>query len=400
LSETSTDSRKEPASQLPVAVRVLGWASLLNDSASEMVYALLPHFLLQTLGGNRFHVGLIEGCADATASLLKIWMGRVADRGGSRKAFIVMGYSVPALVRPLIGLATLPWHLFGARITDRLGKGIRTPPRDAMIADTTPADLRGRAFGYHRGMDNLGAAVGPLIAALFLALWPEQLRLLFLVTLLPGLLVVALLWFRLPDTRGPVVEPVQQAAGLPSHYSPGFVRYMVALLIFTLGNSSDAFLLVRAGELGVPILALPLLWCACHVAKSGSNFLLGRLIDQWGARRLLPVAWCAFALVYAGFALAGEASHMWALFIAYGLVMGLVEPAERTLVGQLVGRGKRGMGYAWYSFTSGMAALPASLACGALYQVAGPMAAFGYGAALAMVAVTVLATVRQPAEAT
>ena len=387
------DAEKAEPASLPVTVRVLGWASLLNDCASEMVYALLPHFLMQFLAGNRFLLGLIEGCADATASLLKIWMGRVADRGGSRKAFIVLGYSVPALVRPLIGLATLPWHLFAVRITDRLGKGIRTPPRDAMIADTTAAELRGRAFGFHRGMDNLGAAVGPLIAALFLAAWPDHLRSLFLLTLLPGLLVVALLAFRLPDARGPRVVPVLEAGQDRLSGSSGFIRYMVALLIFTLGNSSDAFLLVRAGEVGVPVAHLPLLWCACHVAKSGGNFLVGRWIDRLGARRLLPLAWCGFALVYAGFALANATWHAWALFLAYGLVMGLVEPAERTLVGHLVTHGRRGMGYAWYSFTSGIAALPASLVCGLLYQWSGPMAAFSYGSCLALVAVLILLTV-------
>jgi MFS family permease len=172
---------------------------------------------------------------------------------------------------------------------------------------------------------------------------------------------------------------------------------MAALLVFTLGNSSDAFLLVRAGELGVPVAILPLLWCVCHVAKSAGNFALGRLVDRAGARRLLPFAWLGFALVYAGFAFATNMGQIWFLFIAYGLVMGLVEPAERTLVGQLTGKGKRGMGYAWYGFTSGMAAMPASLICGALYQTAGPMAAFGWGALLALLALVILSTVTEPA---
>ena len=393
---SNQEAGKTEPSRLPATVKALGWASLLNDSASEMVYALLPHFLLQFLAGNRFLLGLIEGCADATASLLKIWMGHVADRGGSRKAFIVLGYSVPALARPLIGLATLPWHLFAVRITDRVGKGIRTPPRDAMIADTTAPELRGRAFGFHRGMDNLGAAVGPLIAAVFLALWPDHLRSLFLLTLIPGILVVALLAFRLPDRRGPVVVRVVDEGASQPGYSAGFFRYMMALMLFTLGNSSDAFLLVRASEVGVPVTHLPLLWCACHITKSGGNFLLGRLIDHWGARRLLPFAWSGFALVYGGFALAESPWHAWALFLAYGMVMGLVEPTERTLVGHLVGKGRRGMGYAWYSFTSGIAALPASLVCGLLYQSSGPMAAFAYGSCLAVLAVLILITVHTP----
>ena len=395
--DSATKTNDSRARGLPQTVKVLGWASLLNDSASEMVYALLPHFLLQLLKGNRFHLGLIEGCADATASLLKIWMGYVADREGSRKTLVVLGYSVPAMARPLIGLATAPWHLFGVRIIDRLGKGIRTPPRDAMIADSTEPDLRGRAFGFHRGMDNLGAAIGPLLAAGFLWVWPEQIRVLFLVTLLPGLLVVGILIFRLPDTRGPVHIPILDANNEKPQYSQAFIRYMAALLVFTLGNSSDAFLLVRAGELGVPVAILPLLWCVCHVAKSAGNFALGRLVDRAGARRLLPFAWLGFALVYAGFAFATNMGQIWFLFIAYELVMGLVEPAERTLVGQLTGKGKRGMGYAWYGFTSGIAALPASLICGALYQTAGPMAAFGWGALLALLALVILSTVTEPA---
>lgn len=385
-------NEKSVTETLPRTVKVLGWASLLNDSASEMVYSLLPHFLLQTLGGNKFHLGVIEGLADATASLLKLRMGQIADRGGSRKLFILFGYSIPALVRPLIGLATQPWHLMAARVTDRIGKGIRTPPRDAMIADTTPPGLRGQAFGFHRGMDNLGAAVGPLVAAGFLWMWPEKLRLLFLVTMIPGLLVLGILLFFLPDIRMTKVKKDQENAATPARYDPSFFRYMLALLIFTLGNSSDTFLLVRAEELGVPLVLLPLLWCVCHVAKSGGNFLLGRAVDKLGARTLLPLAWTGFALVYLGFALATNSLQVWGLFIAYGLVVGLVEPAERSLVSNLVGHGKRGMGYAWYSFTSGIAALPASLICGQLYQSAGPLAAFGFGTVLALAAVIILAT--------
>src|SRR5947207_2590638 len=199
MSQLSPPSTTSPPS-LPRNVKVLGLASLLNDVASEMIFPLLPDFLLTVLLGNRFALGVIEGAADSAASLLKLWSGGRSDRVGRRKGFVLFGYSLAALTRPHIGVIAAPWQLFAIRVGDRIGKGVRTSPRDALIADSTDPAIRGRAFGFHRAMDHLGAAVGPLLAAGFLALWPGQLRPLFLLTLLPGLTVLALLVFGLRET--------------------------------------------------------------------------------------------------------------------------------------------------------------------------------------------------------
>ncbi len=386
-----------PASppRLPRNVKVLGGASLLNDVASEMIYPLLPHFLLSVLGGDRFQLGAIEGLADMVASLVKPWSGSWSDRTGWRKRLIVVGYSVPALARPLLGLIVAPWQLYVIRVADRIGKGLRTAPRDALIADAPDPSLRGRAFGFQRAMDNAGAAVGPLLAAGFLWLWPDQLRTLFLVTLLPGLLVLLLLIVGLRETRrsAPASPPPDSSFRPPVR---GFRLYLLALVVFTLGNSSDAFLLVRAGELGVPTVLLPVLWCACHIAKSTGNLLLGGAVDRFGPRPFLFLGWLAFAGVYAAFGLGTAAWEAWICFLGYGLVVGVNEPAERTMVAELAGSERKGLAYGWYNAAIGIAALPSSLIFGALYQLYGPLAAFGSGAVLAFGAVLLLLGVRDP----
>jgi MFS family permease len=385
-----------PAIQrLPRNVKVLGGASLLNDIASEMIFPLLPNFLLTVLLGNRFYLGVIEGMADSAASFLKLWSGGRSDQAGRRKGFVVFGYSLTAVARPLIGVIVTPWQLLVLRVGDRIGKGVRTSPRDALIADSTNPQIRGRAFGFHRAMDHLGAAIGPLLAAGFLWLWPDHLRTLFLVTLLPGLLVIMLLMFGLREA--PVIEPPQERLRLTLQpFDRNFRLYLLALLVFTLGNSSDAFLLVRAAELGVPTAMLPVLWCAFHVVKSCSNLLLGRAVDSLGPRPFIFMGWFVYAGVYLAFALATVAWQAWTFFLAYALFYGLTEPAEKTLVANLVGTERKGLAYGWYNFAIGIATLPSSMIFGALYQAFGALVAFGWGAALAVVAVVLLTGVRDP----
>jgi MFS family permease len=379
---------------LPRNVKVLGLASLLNDVASEMIYPLLPGFLLTVLLGNRFYLGVIEGVADSVASLLKLWSGGRSDQAGRRKGFVLFGYALPAVTRPLIGVVVAPWQLFALRVGDRVGKGVRTSPRDALIADSTDPAIRGRAFGFHRGMDHLGAAIGPLLAAGFLWLWPGALRTLFLLTVVPGLSVVVLLVFGLRETPSSA-PPTERLRLTLRPFDRGLRLYLLALVVFTLGNSSDAFLLVRAGELGVPTVLLPVLWCAFHVVKSGGNLLLGRAVDRLGARPFLFLGWFVYAGVYLAFALATTAWHAWACFLVYALFYGLTEPAEKTLVANLAGGERKGLAYGWYNFAIGIATLPSSLIFGALYQASGAPAAFGWGAALALLAATLLVGVRE-----
>lgn len=388
---TRADTPSRPS--LPTNVKVLGLASLLNDIASEMIFPLLPGFLLTVLGGNRFYLGVIEGAADSVASLLKLWSGGQSDQAGRRKGFVLFGYSLAAVTRPLIGVIVAPWQLFVVRIGDRIGKGVRTSPRDALIADSTAQDMRGRAFGFHRAMDHLGAAIGPLLATGFLLLWPDHLRTLFVLTVVPGLLVVGLLVVGLKET--PPTEPPEERLHLTlKPFDRNFRLYLLALVVFTLGNSSDAFLLVRAGELGVPTVLLPVLWCAFHVVKSTSNLYLGRAVDRFGPRPFIFLGWFVYAGIYLAFGLATTAWEAWAFFLAYALFYGLTEPAEKTLVANLVGSERKGLAYGWYNCAIGIATLPSSLIFGALYQVYGALVAFGWGASLALVAVLLLVGVK------
>lgn len=395
MDSTAVQADAGPLRSLPRNVKVLGLTALLNDIASEMIFPLLPSFLLTVLLGNRFYLGIIEGAADSVSSLLKLWSGGWSDRAGRRKGLVLFGYSLAALTRPLIGVIVAPWQLLLIRIGDRIGKGVRAAPRDALIADSTDAAMRGRAFGFDRAMDHLGAAVGPLLAAAFLWLWPSQLQTLFLLTILPGFLVVGVLLFGLQETagRGPTKEPLRLTL---QPFDRNFRLFLLALVIFTLGNSSDAFLLVRAEELGVPTAGLPLLWCAFHIVKSSSNLLLGRALDRFGPRPFLVFGWLLYASVYLSFAFATSAWAVGLLFLGYALYYGMTEPAEKTLVAQLVGKERKGLAYGWYSFAIGLATLPASLIFGALYQAYGAWAAFGWGASLAGVALILLMAVGIP----
>jgi MFS family permease len=390
---TNDEARMSNATskKLPPNVKILGLASLLNDIASEMVFPLLPAFLITVLHGTKTSLGLMEGVADSVSSLLRLFSGAWSDRAGSRKAFVIFGYALAALSRPLSGLAGRPWHLFATRTADRIGKGIRTSPRDAMIADSTPPEIRGRAFGFHQAMDHLGAAVGPLLAMLFLFIWPGQLRMLFLLTLIPGILVVVLIAVALREK--PQFEPKQKPP-LPhalQSLNSRFRFYLIALVLFTLGNSSDAFLLVRSSELGVQQSLLPLLWCLFHIVKTASNLVAGHWTDRMGARPLLIIGWLAYGAVYLCFALARSAWHAWAIFLIYGFVYSLTEPAAKAMVTALVPAERKGLAFGWFHFAIGIAALPSSLIFGWLYDDFGAWNAFGWGAASAALASLLLA---------
>lgn len=407
---TATDETTVSESKvtLPGNVRVLGVASLLNDVASEMIFPLLPGFLLTLSGGNKFYLGIIEGLADSVASLLKLWSGGWSDRAGRRKGFVVFGYSLAALVRPWIGTIGATWQLAMIRVGDRIGKGIRTSPRDALIADSCSPDLRGRAFGFHRAMDHLGAAIGPLLATTFLWFWPGEIRTLFLLTLIPGLIVVGLVVFGLKESKpskaypaggasDPTSPPKQRVVLTLAPFDGNFRLFLIALLIFSLGNSSDAFLLLRAEELGVPKILLPVLWCLFHILKSSGNLWCGAGVDKFGPKPFILIGWFVYAVIYLLFAVATNAWQVWAIFLGYALFYGLTEPAEKTLVAALASPERKGLAFGWFNFAIGVSTLPASLLFGFLYQSYGPLVAFGTGAALALVASLLVSLVRLPA---
>jgi MFS family permease len=387
------------SSRLPSNVRVLGWVSFFNDLSSEMIFPLLPQFLLTVLGGNRFWLGIIEGIVDFASSILKLWSGGWSDRLGSRKGLVLIGYSLATITRPLIGIITAPWQLLAIRLADRIGKGTRNPPRDALIADSVVAEIRGRAFGFNRAMDHLGAAVGPIVAAVFLWFCPGQYRTLFLLAVIPGLVVLGLLFFGLRESPRKAVAAGPKMIWTLLPFGKDFRLYLVALVVFTLGNSSDAFLLVRAGELGVATALLPILWCVFHVLKSGGNILAGRLVDRVGSRPMILVGWVVYGAIYLGFAMASNAWHVWLLFVGYALFYAFTEAAEKTLVANLVGPDQRGLAYGWFNAAVGIGALPASLLFGWLYQTWSALVAFGFGAALALLAGMMLMGVK-PARVT
>jgi len=373
-------------------VRVLGLTSLVNDIASEAIYPLLPMLLASIFPKNaKLILGVVEGAADATASILKLFAGSWSDRTGRRKGWIVFGYTLGGLARPLLGLVTMPWQVFGCRVGERFGKGLRTAARDAIIAESTPPAQRGWAFGFHRAMDHLGAAIGPLLALLYVSIWPgpEHLRTLFLLTLIPGLAVVAILVFGLREPRRHGTAAVPFVWSLKP-FSTNFRVYLLAMFLFSLGNSSDSLLLLRAGKLGMSDRSLILLWFTFSMTKSVGNLAVGRLVERLGARRLILGGWLAYALVYLGFGLASEPWHIWALFIAYAVFYSLTEPPEKTLVAKLVPGDRKGLAYGWYNFAIGIAALPASALCGWLYEEFGPLQAFGTGGAFALAAAVVL----------
>lgn len=374
--------------ELPRAVWLLGLVSLCNDTASELVYPLVPLYLASVLMAGPRALGLIEGIAEATGSLLKLFSGVLADRTRSTKSWVVGGYGLAALARPLIAFAT-SWPLVLAlRFADRVGKGLRTSPRDALLALAVSERQRGLAFGFHRAMDHLGAVVGPLLAAWLLAA-QVPLREAFLWAALGGAAAVALAL----AVREPAREPVKSSAtfrwtwrGLPV----SFQRYLLVLALFTLGNSSNMFLLLRARELGFPEYQIPLLWALVALTATLFSTPLAALSDRLGRTRLIVAGW----LVYGGFYLLlgwnGYPALLWPLFALYGLFMAATEGAEKALVADLAPREALGTAYGWFNMIAGVMLLPASLVFGWLWQQSGATMAFGFGAGCAVMAALLL----------
>ncbi len=386
-------------------VLALAAVSFLTDASSEIIAPLLPLFLVGTLGVSVSMVGVIEGGAEAVASLLKLASGWWSDRVSRRKPLIVVGYTIASLVRPLVAMAQSASQVLAIRLVDRVGKGIRGAPRDALLAASTPAEFRGRAFGFHRAADHAGAVVGPLIALACLQWLAMPVRDVFWVAAIPGALavMVAIVFVRehRVDTVSAAVIPAAVAApvGPVAALPRSFWITMIPILIFTLGNSTDAFLLLRASQLGVPTALIPLVWVLLHVVKSAFSTPAGALSDRVGRRPLIVAGWGLYAAVYAGFAQATDPWHAWALFGVYGVVFGLTEGTEKALVADLVAPLRRGTAFGWYQATVGVAALPASIGFGVVWDAYGSPAAFAMGAALAVVAAVIMSlVVLTPAE--
>lgn len=364
----------------------LSAVSFLTDVSSEMIYPLLPVFLTTVLGANASFIGAIEGAAETTAALLKLASGWWSDRVQKRKALVLIGYGIASVMRPLVAFAQSASQVLVIRVSDRVGKGIRGAPRDALIAESVDPSARGRAFGMQRSADHAGGVVGPLIAFGLLSWHFASLRTVFMLAAIPGFLSVLVVMFGVRD--------IPKRADVPSGHGPDltlpmgrrFWSVLVVLFVFTLGNSTDAFLLLRAAQLGVPVALAPILWVALHVVKSSSSVPGGALSDRIGRRPTLIAGWLLYAAVYLGFARAGTAWQAWALFGVYGIFFGLTEGSERALIADLVPVERRGTAFGWYNLAIGLGALPASLLFGYVWDHAGAPSAFVMGAAFALAA--------------
>ena len=374
---------------LPRTVWLIGLISFVNDAASEMLYPLMPLYLATVLMAGPKALGLIEGIAEATSSIFKLVSGVIVDRTKKTKPWIVIGYFLAGIGRPLIAIANSWTWVLCIRFTDRLGKGLRSSPRDALLAESVPANQRGLTFGLHRSMDNAGAVFGPLIAAFLLSI-NIPLRDIFLWAVIPGIVTVALaLCLKEAPREQQVVQPFSWSLeGL----SPQFKRYILVAGIFALANSSDMFLLLRARELGVPQEQIPLLWAAISLITTLFGTPLSALSDRFSRKNFILIAWCAFAFFYIAMSFSGVTIWMLcALFGIYGLFKAATEGVEKALVADLAPKGMTGTAFGWFNLISGLMLLPASLIFGWLYESFSPQYAFLFSGSCAILAFLLLA---------
>jgi MFS family permease len=374
----------------------MGLVSLLTDASSEMIIPLLPAFLTVQLGASVAFFGLVEGAAEAVASLLKLLSGAWSDRVQRRFPFVLAGYTLSTMARPLMALCVLPWHVLTMRIADRIGKGLRSAPRDALLAAVTPAEIRGWAFGFHRAMDHAGAILGALFATGLLT-WGLTTREVFAWAAVPGVLAVIAILVGVRDQAGHVAEIKVDKPPLSwRRLDAKLLRYFMALSLFNLANSSDAFLLLKATNVGIPLALVPMLWIILHLTKAATNLAGGRLSDRIGALPVIRWSWVVYGLVYALFGMASSMWQVWGLFAVYGLYHGLSEGAEKSLIAQLTAPEQRGQAFGIYHGLSGLLALPASLWMGVVWEHLGSSTAFYACAIISLLAAVGLRWVITP----
>jgi MFS family permease len=379
---------------IPRPVWLLGWVSLATDAATEAIYPLLPFFLTRILGATAVSLGIVEGAAEAVNSIIKIGSGRLADRSRSKRRLVLLGYSMSSIARPFIAVTTSWLQVFSVRVLDRVGKGVRSAPRDAMLASWTTPTTRGKVYGFHRGMDHLGAVVGPALASTFLYFYPDHYRTLFALTIVPGAVAVGLVFF-VPD-REPTAHlnadvatrqhPPTAAVPLPRE----FTSFVLVLALFTLGNSTDAFLLLQLTDVAGSARWIPMMWAALHVVKATVSVVGGSWSDRIGRRAVIAIGWLIYAAVYAGFARSQTLTALLAWFLVYGLYFGLAEGTEKALVADLAPADRLGFAFGVYNAVQGLGTLAASVMFGLIWKAYGAGAAFGVGGALALAATALL----------
>ena len=393
---------------------VLGWVSFFTDASADMIYPLVPAFLV-SLGGGAMALGWLEGVAEAVSAAIKLWAGRRIDRTGHPKRFVVAGYGISALSRPLYALASAPIHAVLVRVADRVGKGLRGPPRDAMLAAVVDKESRGHAFGFHRMMDNFGGVAGPILAFFALRLAELPLRTVFLLSVFPGLVSVALAQFFLKEPKLPARDvaaetkaPEDAAAAADTAAKGSLVdeeraaahalpwRFFVVTAVFTLAASGDLFLMRRLTELKMDVAYVPLAWVSLQLLKGLFNVPGGRASDRFGRRRVLAIAWLLYAVTYAGFGFAPTWWAAWLLIVPYALHYGLAEGGQRALLTDLVPKALRGRAFGIQLAIEGLFILPANVGFGFVADRFGPIPAFvAAGSCAALAALLLIAIVPQ-----
>jgi len=379
---------------VPPTVVALGLVSMFTDLSSEMIYPLIPVFLTTTLGAGALALGVIEGVAESTAAVLKVVSGWWTDKVKRRKPFIFAGYGIAGAVRPMIAFVGSWPFVVLIRFVDRVGKGIRTAPRDALIADVTPEEHLGAAYGVHRSLDHFGAVLGPLVAAALL--WIGfGIRSVFFLAIIPAVIVIFVIakLVKEPEQTEPITSTGRSVFARGGELGKNYWVLMAAVVMFTLGNSADAFLLLRLSDQGVSVMWIAILWAMFSLVKMASNLVGGRLSDRLGRKRLVLAGWIFYAVVYLSMGIASTTPVLIALFLAYGLYFGLTEPVERAWVASLAPSDLRGSAFGYYNGAVGIGALPASIVFGGIWAAFGPTAAFTFGAAMAAIAVLILFSV-------
>ncbi|SFU71941.1 MFS transporter [Nitrosospira multiformis] len=391
-----------PQKKLPRTVIVLGLVSFFNDFASDIVIPLIPILLATVLAAGPIALGLIEGVADAVASLLKLWAGRHSDiMSGRRKGLAVAGYTLSNITRPMLGLAGSWPLILVLRSIDRVGKGLRSAPRDALVADATPPGMHGYAFGYHRAMDNGGAVAGSLAAAAVLAWSGLSLTEVILWSAVPGVIAVLLLGVGVKEEKENKKEEEDAAshrtaspAELPplrwSLLSLPMRRYLLVLMLFTFARASETFILLLGHELGVGTVELLLLWSALSLCKAATSIWGGQLADSLGRGTLMLIGWSTFSLSFLMLGQVAGSSGLWAVSIFYGLCAGMSEGAERAIISDYALPRERGTAFGWYHLMVGLAAIPAGLLFGSLWQFQSAATAFFFAGGLATAAAVLL----------
>ena len=362
-----------------------GLVSFFMDVSSEMVYPLVPLFLANVLGVNKSVIGLIEGIAESTASLLKVFSGWFSDRIGRRKGLMGVGYAVSVLSRPLIALAVAWQHILASRFIDRLGKGIRTAPRDAIIAESSDPKVMGRAFGFHRAMDTSGAVIGPALAFFLLSAFAGDFRKVFWVSMIPGIIAVLLIVFLIKEKKKTLPEKHERPKLTLAHFDWRFKFFVVITTLFAIGNSSDVFLILRSQQLGITTAMIPVVYLTFNLVYALSAIPAGIAADRFGKKRVVLMGFILFALIYYGFAVAGSAKAAWVLFGLYGVFMGLTEGVQKAFLTTIIPPDFKATAFGVYNTTVGLALFPASLIGGWLWDRVSPAATFYYGSAMAAV---------------